>query len=173
MPLGIHLGREVAPFLILALTVLVDEQSHRFNRESQQCLGTFLVEPLHETLLQPRETIPVGLRTIGEIEFTEDALEVILVIVGHIPEHSLIVAGTSGLIQRVHNLLEVVGDNLVDGALLQRQVGLLVRMLPIVLAILVADEIVHVHQELWCGTGARKHRTHHEHHVDKTAGKRL
>ena len=46
-------------------------------------------------------------------------------------------------------------------------------MLPIVGAILFADEIVHIHQELRCGTGAAEHGAYHEDHVDKTTGEGL
>ena len=46
-------------------------------------------------------------------------------------------------------------------------------MLPVVLAILLADKVVHVHQELRCGAGTAQHGADHEHHVDETAGKRL
>ena len=156
--LGIHLSREVAPLLVLGLAILVGQQRHGLHGESQQRLGSLAVEPLHETLLQPGESLPVGLRTIGEVELAEDALEVILVIVSHIPEHSLVVAGTRGLVERIHNLLEVVRDDLVDGTLLQTHVSLLVGTLVVVLAILLADEIVHVHQELRRSAGTGEHR---------------
>ena len=171
--LGIHLGREVAPFLVLAVALLVGEQGHRLDGERQQGLRALVVEPLHEALLQPGESLPVGLRAVGEVEVAEDGLEVVLVVVGDVPEHGLVVTGTCRLVQRVDNLLEVVGDHLVDGALLQTHVGLLVGTLPVVLTPLLANEVVHVHQELGRGTGAAEHRAHHEHHVHKTACKRL
>ena len=173
MSLRIHLSGEVAPLLILALAILVDEQCHRLNREGQQGLGALLIEPLHETLLQPRETIPVGLRAIGEVELAEDALEVILVIVGYVPEYGLIVAGTSRLVQRVNNLLEIVGYHLIDGTLLQAHICLLVGTLPIVQTILLTNKVVHVHQELWSSASTTQHRANHEDHVNKTTCKRL
>ena len=46
-------------------------------------------------------------------------------------------------------------------------------MLIVVGAKLLADEIVHVHQELGCGARTRQHAAHHEHHVDEAAAERL
>ena len=173
MTLGIHLSSELAPLLVLGLAILVDEQSHGLYGEGQQGLGTLLVEPLHEALLQPRETVPVGLAAIGEVELAENRLEIVAIVVGHIPEHSLVVAGTCGLVQGVDNLLEVIGDNLVDATFLQGKVSLLVGMLPVVLAVLITDEVVHIHEELGGCAGTGEHGADHEHHVDETTGKRL
>ena len=173
MSLAIHLGCELAPLGILAVTILVGKQCHCLHGEGQQGLRTLLIEPFHKALLQPRKTIPIGLRTVGEVEVAEDRLKVIAVIVSDIPEHGLIVTGTCGLVQCVDNLLKIVSDDLVDRALLQTEVSLIVWALPIVQAILLADEVVHVHQELGCCAGATKHRADHEHHVDESASKRL
>ena len=171
--LSIHLGSELTPLLVLALTIAIGQQCHGLNRERQQGLGALFVEPLHETLLQPGETLPVGLGPIGEVEVAEDTLKIVTVIVSHIPEHCLIVACTSRLIQRVDDLLEIVSDNLIDGTLLQREVGLLIGTLIVIQSILLTDEVVHIHQELGGGTGTCQHRAHHEHHIDETASKRL
>ena len=46
-------------------------------------------------------------------------------------------------------------------------------MLPVVKTVLLTDEVVHIHQELRCGTGTAEHRADHEYHVDKAACKRL
>ena len=173
MALRIHLGGELAPLLVLGLAILVNEERHGLYGEGQQGLGALLVEPLHKALLQPRETVPVGLAAIGEVELAEDALKIVAIVVGHIPEDSLVVAGTCGLVQGVDNLLEVVGDNLVDATFLQGEVGLLVGMLPVVLAVLITNEVVHIHQELRRSASTSEHRADHEHHVDETAGKRL
>ena len=96
-----------------------------------------------------------------------------MVVVGNIPEHGLVVAGTRRLVQRIDYLLEIVGDNLVDGALLQAEVGLFVDTLPVIESILLADEVVHVHQELRGGTCPAEHGADHEHHIDKAAAERL
>ena len=53
MSLAVHLSRELAPFRILAVAILVGEQGHGLHREGEQGLRALLVEPLHETLLQP------------------------------------------------------------------------------------------------------------------------
>ena len=171
--LAVHLGREVAPLLVEAFAVAVGQQGHRLDGEGEQRLGALLVEPLHEALLQPRKAGPVGLLAVGEVELAENRLEVILVIVSHVPEDGLVVAGAGGLVERVDDLLEAVGDDLVDGALLERQVDHLVGAVVVVLAILQSEEVVHVHQELGRGAGTREHRRDHEHHVGEAAAERL
>ena len=50
--LGIHLCCEISPLLVYAVAVM-SQQSHRLNRECEHGLRALLVEPLHETLLQP------------------------------------------------------------------------------------------------------------------------
>ena len=52
MTLGIHLGGKVTVLLILNVSVL-GKQSHGLYRECEHAAQTLLVEPLHETLLQP------------------------------------------------------------------------------------------------------------------------
>ena len=69
-------------------------------------------------------------------------------------------------------MLEAVGDHLVDGARLQREVDHLVGAFVVVLAVVEADEVVHVHQELGRGAGAGELRRHHEHHINKAAAER-
>ena len=171
--LGVHLGREVAPLLVEALAVAVGQQGHGLDGEGQERLGALLVEPLHEALLEPRESVPVGLLAVGEVELAEDRLEVVAVIVGHIPEDGLIVAGAGGLVEGVDDLLEAVGDDLVDGAVLEREVDDLVGALEVVFAVLQPEEVVHVHEELGRGAGAGEHRRDHEHHVGEAAAERL
>ena len=73
------------------------------------------------------------------------------------------------MVERVDDLLEAVGDNLVDGAWFQRVVDDFVGALVVVFAVVEADEIVHVHQELRRGAGTRQLRGDHEHHVDEPA----
>ena len=173
MAFRVHFCCEIAPFLVLAVAVLVGQQSHGLYRECQQRLCALLVEPLHEALLQPGKTFPVGFRAIGEVEVAEDRLEIVLVVIGDVPKYSLIVTGTSRLVQCIDNLLEVVCNHLVDAALLQRKVSLLVGTLPVVQTPLLANEVVHIHQELRRCTGTAEHRTYHKHHIDETTCKRL
>ena len=168
MSFGIHLCGKVSPFSVAAFAVF-REKSHRFHREGEHSLGAFLVKPLHKAFLQPRYAFPVGLRTVREKEVSEERFEVELVVVRYVPEHSLIVSGTRWLVERVDNLLEEVGDNLVDGALFQAQVHHLVGVLPVVLAVFLLYEVVHVHQELGCCTCTGEHARYHEHHVDEAA----
>ena len=97
MSLAIHFCSEIAPFLVYHITVMA-QQCHGFNGESKHGLGALLVKPLHETLLKPRQTFPVGLGTVGEIEVSKKALEIGFVIIGYVPEHCLIVAGSCRLV---------------------------------------------------------------------------
>ena len=46
-------------------------------------------------------------------------------------------------------------------------------MLPVVLAVLHLDEVVHIHKELRSGAGAAEHRAHHKHHIDEASAERL
>ena len=166
---GVHLGGEVGHILVDELAVFVVEQRHGLDREGQHGLGALLVEPFHEALLQPAEAVPVGLAAVGEAELAEEALEIGLVVVGHVPEHRLVVAGAGGLVQRVDDLLEAVGDDLVHGLLPQREVDDLVGLLPVVLSVVLLDEVVEVHEELGGGAGAAQHGGDHEDHVDEAA----
>ena len=78
--------------------------------------------------VQPSETTSYEAKLTNSViptaekEVSEERFEVELVVVRYVPEHSLIVSGTRWLVERVDNLLEEVGDNLVDGALFQAQV---------------------------------------------------
>ena len=170
---GVHLGGEVGHVLVDEVAVFVVEQGHRLDGEGDDGLGALLVEPLHEALLQPAETLPVGFAAVGEAEFAEEALEVRLVIVGDVPEHRLEVAGAGGLVQRVDDLLEAVGDHLVHRLLLEAEVDDAVGLFVVVFAVVFLDEVVEVHEELRGGAGAAEHRAHHEDHVDEAAAEGL
>ncbi len=169
---GVHLCGEVAPFLVAALAV-VSEQRHGLYGEGEDGLAALGVEPRHEALLEPGEAVPVGLRTVGEVEVAEEGLEVVLVVVGDVPEHGLEVACSRRLVDGVDDLLEAVGDDLVDGALAQGEVNDLVGVLVVVEAVLLADEVVQVHEELWRGARAGEHGADDEDHVDESAAERL
>ena len=168
MTLGIHLSGIVGPFLVLAVAVL-SEHGHGLHGEGKHGLGALLVKPLHETLLQPVESVPVGLTAVGEVEVAEDRVEVVFIVIADVPEHSLIVAGTGRLVERVDDLLKAVGDDLVERALLQAEIHDIVGMGIVVLAVFLLNEIIHIHQELRCGAGAGEHAADHKHHVDESA----
>ena len=170
--LGIHLGREVSPLAIHHVAV-PRKQSHRLDRERKDRTRTLTVEPLHETFLQPTQRLPVGARPVGEDKLPEETLEIITVVICHVPEDSLEVTRTRRLVDRVDDLLKAVGDDLVDGAALLRQVDHLVRTKVVILAVLLLDEVVHVHQELGRGACAAQHARHDEDHVDKASAERL
>ena len=57
--LRIHLSSEIAPFLVDDVAIL-GEQGHGFHGECQHRLCALLVEPLHEPLLKPGQSLPVG-----------------------------------------------------------------------------------------------------------------
>ena len=63
------------------------------------------------------------------------------------------------------NVMDMAVGVIIGGAF-----GKIVGTLVIVLAVLLADEVVHVHKELRCCTCTREHRTNHKHHVDESAG---
>ena len=123
--------------------------------------------------MQPRQAFPIGFRAVREEEFTKETFEIELVVVSDVPEHGLIVACASRLVERIDDLLEIVGDDLVDGALLKRKIDHALGILIIIGAELLADEIVHIHQEFGRGAGTAEHRTDHEHHVHETAAERF
>lgn len=123
MTFGVHLRREVAPLLVPHVAVL-GQQRHGFHREGQHGPGALAVEPPHEPLLEPAQGLPVRARSVGEAELPEKALEIVTVVVGHIPEHGLEVPGSRRLVDRIDDLLETVGNHLIDGAaLFERSAG--------------------------------------------------
>ena len=128
-----------------------------------------MVKPLHKAFLQPRYAFPVGLRTVWEIEVSEERFKIEFVVVRYVPEHSLIVSCACWLVERVDNLLEEVGYNLVDGALFQAQVHHLFGVLPVVFAVFLLYEVVHIHQKLGCCARSCQHTRYHEHHIDEAS----
>ena len=118
MSFRVHLCSEISPLLILYLIVL-GKQRHSLYRECQRSLEPFGIEPLHESLLEPRQAVPVRFFTVREAEFSENALEIILVIVRYVPEHCLEVSCSGRLVDRIDYLLETVSDHLVYRSLLQ------------------------------------------------------
>ena len=169
---GIHLGCEVAILLVDHVAVL-GEQRHRLDGEREHSLRALLVKPAHEAFLQPAHGGPRGLRAVGEVEVAEDAFEIVFIVIADVPEHRLEVSRARGLVDGVDYLLEAVGDDLVDGAGAEREVGLVAGTLVVVRAIFLFEEVTHIHQELRRGASAGKHTRHDEHHVHKAAAERF
>ena len=153
MSFGIHFSGEVAIFLIQYIAVF-GQECHCLYRECQNGACTLLIKPFHKTLLQPAKRIPVGFASVGENKVLEKAIEIILVIISHIPENCLEIAGTRRLVDGIYDLLETVCDDFIDRSLFQRQVCQFIQMFIIVLSVFQTNEIVHVHQEFRSGTCA-------------------
>ena len=115
MAAGVHFGGKVAIGFVLHVAVF-GEESHCFDREGKHGFGTLLVEPRHEAALQPVDGGPLRLRTVGKAKVAENALKVITVVIGYVPENRLEIAGAGGLVDGIDNLLETVGNHLVEGA---------------------------------------------------------
>ena len=172
MALCVHLCGEVGIFLI-ADVVAIGEECHRFDGESEDGRRALLVEPIHKALLQPVERFPLGTRTIGEVEFSEEGLKIVAVVVADVPEDALEVSRSGGLIDGVDDLFETVGDNFIEGALAEASVHHFIGTKMIVVAILFGEEITHIHQKFHRGNRAAQHGTHDENHVDKSSAERF
>ena len=168
----VHLGREIAVLFVFDIAVLC-QQSHRLYRERQHATRTLFVEPVHETTLQPVQTLPVRSLTVRETEVLKQTLEIITVVVTDVPEYGLEVTRTARLIQTVHYLLEAVGNNLVNRATFQTHVYYFVGAFVVIVTVFLLNEIVHIHKELRRSARTRKHGRNHEHHVDEAAAERF
>ena len=150
--LRVHLCREIAVLLVFDIAIL-RQQRHRLYREREYRAGTLFVEPVHESLLQPVQAVPVRSLAVRETEVLKQALEIVAVVVADVPEYRLEITGTARLVQTVNNLLEAVADHAVNRAAFQTQIDYLVRALVVILAVLLLDEVIHIHKEL--GRSAR------------------
>ena len=171
--LGPHLSGEVGIIRVGEIVASVGEQCHGLHREGQKVIVALLVEPVHKVLLQPVEGLPFRSRSVREAEVTEHALEVVAVKVTYVPKNGLIATVACRHVHRVHNLLEVVVDDLHEGALLGIHFHDVVQVLEVIVTVVLADEIVQVHQELRSG-----HRSHELggdgiNEVDELAAERL
>ena len=155
MSLGPHLRREVGIFLVDEIVLAVGQQSHRLDREGQDVAVPLLVEPVHEMLLEPGKGLPLRLAAVRETEVAEHAAEVALVEVADVPEHRLIPTVAGRHIHGMYNLLEVVVDDFHKRPLLGVHLHDVLKVIEIVVTVVLADEVVKVHQEL-----RRRHRTH-------------
>ena len=167
VPFGIHFCGEIGVFLVDHIAVFA-QKCHRFDGEGEHALRSFLVEPIHEALLQPVERLPVRARAVGEAEFSEERFEIEAVVVGNVPEDRLEIACAGGLVDGIDDLLEAIGDHLVDGALFERSIHDFIGAEVVVRAVFLLEEVAHVHQELNCGDGAAEHGADDEHHIDES-----
>ena len=167
--LGPHLGGEVGVLLVGVVVGAVGQQGHGLHREGEDVVVALFVEPLHEMLLQPGEGLPLRGAAVGETEVAEHSLEVRLVEVADVPEHGLVAAVAGGHVHGMHHLLEAVVDDLEQGVVLHDGIELV----EIVVTVILADEVVEVHQEL--GSGYRTHELggYGVHEVDELAAEGL
>ena len=117
---------------------------------------SLLIEPVHEMLLQPVEGLPLGGASVREAEVAEHSLEVVLVEIADVPEHGLVAPVAGRHIHRVDDLLEVVVDYLDKGPLLHVQLHHVIQVVKVVVAVVLADEVIHIHKELGGGDSSHK-----------------
>ena len=123
--------------------------------------------------MEPAYGVPVGLRAVGVVELAENALEIIFVVVGNVPEYGLEVTCAGRLVDGVDHLLKAVGYHFVERAVAFGQVYHFVCALVEVLAVFLCNEVSHVHEELRRGACAAEHTRHDEHHVDEPSAEGL
>ena len=121
--------------------------------------------------MQPVDPVPMRPRPVGKDEIAEKAVEVVVVVIRDVPEHGLEVTRAGRLVDGIDDLLETVGDHLVQRAAAQRKVHDLIGPAEVVLAILAFEEIIHIEEELGRGAGPAQHGRDDEHHVDEPAAK--
>ena len=148
----------------------VIQKIHRLHRKCEQLAAAFLIEPAHEALLQPVDRSPLHGGAIRENEVLKHPLEIWAVEIGDVPEHALIPARRRRLIERIHHLLERVGDHLVNAAFAVGEVDGLIRVQIIVVAVLFADEVIHVAEPFRRGHCAAELGSQREHQIDECAG---
>ena len=168
-----HLGGEVGVLLVGIIVAAVGQQRHRLDREGQDVVVALLVEPIHEVLLQPGEGLPLRRRPVRKTEVAEHALEIGLVKVADVPEHGLVAAVAGRHVHRMHDLLETIVDDLAERAFLDIVLHDLVQAVQVVVAVILADEIVQVHQELRRRDGTHELRGDRIHQVDELAAEGL
>ena len=142
-----HLRREVSIILVRIIIPAVGQERHCLDREGQDIMVPFLIEPVHEMFLQPGQCLPFRRSAVREAEIAEHALEIRLVEIADVPENRLIAAVSRRHVHRVHDLLEVIVNDFLQRALLGIVLDHLSESFRIVLSIVLADEIVEVHQK--------------------------
>ena len=167
VPLGPHLGGEIGILLVGIVVPAVGQEGHRLHREGEDVVVALLVEPVHKMLLQPGQRFPLGGASVRETEVSEHAVEIRLVKIADVPEHRLVSPVAGRHVHRMHHLLEAVVDDLGEGAGFAVDFHHLVQALQVILSVVLADEIVQVHQEFRGGHGAHKLGRHGIDQVDE------
>ena len=124
------------------------------DREGQNGLGTLLIEPFEEEVLQFCHARPDRFAEIGEDEIAEHRVEIVLIVNGNIPEYALIAARGGRLVDAIHHLLHMVGDFFGVG-------------FQIIVAVVFTSEVVEIGQKLHRCHRAGKLRADGKHEVDK------
>ena len=121
-----------------------------FNREGQDILEAFLVEPPHKKFLKFFCGFPAWSVTIGEYEVVEDRVEVIVVKICNVPEYRLIAASACWLVNCINNLREVVFKTLAQCYLMiAESFNYTIQVVNVVLTVILAGEMVEVAKKLW------------------------
>ena len=156
MSLRPHLGREVGILLVREIVSAVGKQGHGLHREGEDVVVPLLIEPVHEMLLEPGQRLPLRLGAVREGEFAEYSAEIRLVEVADVPEHGLVSPVARRHVHGVHDLLEIIVDDLDESTLLEIVLHHLVETGQVVVAIVLPDEVVEIHQELRSGHGSHE-----------------
>ena len=106
--------------------------------------------------LKPVKSLPLRRRTVREAELSEYSLKIILVKITDVPEYGLISPVAGRHVHGMHNLLEIVVDDLYKGPLLDIQLHHLIKTVDVVIPIVLADEVVKIHKELRSGHGTHE-----------------
>ena len=124
-------------------------------------------------LLEPGQRLPLRLGAVREGEFAEYSAEIRLVEVADVPEHGLVSPVARRHVHGVHDLLEIIVDDLDESTLLEIVLHHLVETGQVVVAIVLPDEVVEIHQELRSGHGSHELGRHRVNKVDELAAEGL
>ena len=161
-----HFGSVVSPFLIDIISAII-QQVQSLDREGEDLLQTLLIQPFHKALLQPGHRLPLHFCAIWEYEIREHTIKIRLVEVCAVPEDGLEITSSGRLIQRIDDLLKLVSNNLVDTAMTIGKINYLICVQVIIVAIVLADEVIKIRDELRGGDCTGKLRCNGKAQVDK------
>ena len=133
------------------LSVSMANGNDREGEDGALALG---VEPFEEVVLQCGDALPVRMREIREDEVAKHRFEVVLVVDGDVPEGALVAARGSRLVDGIDDVLQVVGDVFFVGA-------------QVVVAVILAREVVEVGEEFDGGDRPGKLRADGEDEIDE------
>ncbi len=173
MALGPHLGGEIGVVLVEIVVSAVGEKSHGLHWEGEDVAAALLVEPVHEMLLQPVERLPLRCAAVREAKIPEHTLKIVAVEIADVPEHGLVAPVAGRHVHRMHDLLEIVVYHLDERALLGVELHDLIKTGEVVIPVVLADEIIEVHQELRRGHGPHELGGDRIDEVDELAAERL